>query len=883
MERQRQSIPIQGINRAESDDTVKDGACEDIYNFRYRAGVFENVRQPLLLHPITQSNGFSIVHRLDAMDQGEYLAEKEGALWRVKISDGTVTGLEKITVLPGNASDTRYFHFGNVLYVNYTQGGVLQELVFRYKEGKITRVDFASLAPPRLDISCEYKSAPKETFGTESDSNKPTGVRIAYTLRYPDDPAKNEDKFYYNVGIEALTEEGYIPGTAYLFAAYKLFDGSIIKPSALCVITSDRDPDSPQYLYNAFYAYTDHTSSNYFGRVAGVKPTLQLTVPQEAVDNELIESVILFSTRNVPTYNYDQVQGNFGKNGFTAIDIYENRPITPIPDVYQCSHGCIWNEELDELSGPFYEIEELDFRAGKTNVTLSYKDHYEHVENGALWEPNYSSHSTVSTKKIDYNDRLHVCDLKTKLFAGFNPFFGLNDKPGSEYEGYTYYDTPLIECGADWTILVNGEKRIVRTEVMGHYWQNGKNRLLFVRNLLFYPDSRAQKVDIWVRDKSGLLGVKGAIRHESYDLVSESSTNSAFRLIKSSNYITGGTGLVTMYNNDLSAFHELSGSASDYDLPGISDVNKSLIEPNKLQVSYPSNPFVCPPANIYTVGGQGERIREIIATAERMTEVAYGYQPLLVFTNRATYALESGEGEVLYARNIPILSQSIVEGTNAVEGNGAVFFVSTSGVTVIVRGHISNVSEQMRRWAGLIASDATLPDFEKYIRAARLMFNRNESELIVYNPSYNYAYVYSLLGKYWTRREWDASVESCFGEIITASGVASLFEEDPERPASSCKLVTRPLKFGSLEYTRLETLAARIRWGEGSRFTLSIEGSDDGMRWVPLRAESNQPSIRRTSSSFRYHRIQLAGSVADCLAITHFDVEFYNKFVHRLR
>lgn len=38
MERQRQTVPIAGINRAENDLTVQDGCCETLHNLRYDAG-----------------------------------------------------------------------------------------------------------------------------------------------------------------------------------------------------------------------------------------------------------------------------------------------------------------------------------------------------------------------------------------------------------------------------------------------------------------------------------------------------------------------------------------------------------------------------------------------------------------------------------------------------------------------------------------------------------------------------------------------------------------------------------------------------------------------------------------------------------------------------
>lgn len=879
MERQRQSIPIRGIDRAESDDTVKDGACEDIYNLRYRAGVFENVHTPLVLHPIERGNGFSVVHRLDVMPPGEYLAERAGGVYRVKIEEGTVTEQEQIVLLPAEATEVKYFHFGNILYVNYKQDGELQELCFRYKDNAFTRVDFAAVAPPTIQVSCDdCQSAAQEKF-CSTPLKDYSAVKIAHVERYADNPAANKEEFFYNVGVGALNEEGYIFGTAYIFAAYKLFDGTLVKPSELSVVSGDVKivPGSP-FLYR--YS-TQEGKYDYYGRVQGVRPTVSIVVPPEARDTDLIKSVVLLSTRNEPTWEYEKVHEQYGADGFLATNEGYG--------VYECSHGCIRNPALDEPQNTFYEVAELDFRAGESSVVLTWEEHYEHIVNNPVYEANYSIHATRSGGKYEYNDRLHLFDLHTRLYipSGSTVFV---DGPSNE----TRVESSKIRCGVDYTLTVNGRTVVVRTTVPGHYWERTsampsdpddpdaepttvRTRRWYIRALCSYPDCRAEKMDIWV------LEAGRTIAHRSVSLIASPAANLSFRSLQIE-YDPAVPASVWTHHNTIPERLELAEVPDpDYVPAPESETGGISLERNKIQVSQPSNPFVYDPAHIYTVGGQGEQIRAIISTAERMTEAAYGYQPLLVFTDRTTYALESGEGEVLYARNIPILSQSMIEGTNAVEGGGAVFFVSTAGMVAIVRGEISIISEPMKRYAGLHPADGALVDFDDYIRAARLLFNRKESELIVYNPAYGYAYIYSLSGRYWTRRSWDAAAEPCFGEIVTADGVSSLFEEDAERPVSECRLVTRPLKLGSLEYKRLETLAARMRCGDSSSFELSVEGSDDAIRWFSLRSERSRSVIRRTPSSFRYHRLRLTGSVGDYLTITHFDVEFYNKFVHRLR
>ena len=60
MERQRQTVPIAGINRAENDLTVQDGCCETLHNLRYDAGAWRNVETFRPVAEITDFGGFSI-------------------------------------------------------------------------------------------------------------------------------------------------------------------------------------------------------------------------------------------------------------------------------------------------------------------------------------------------------------------------------------------------------------------------------------------------------------------------------------------------------------------------------------------------------------------------------------------------------------------------------------------------------------------------------------------------------------------------------------------------------------------------------------------------------------------------------------------------------
>lgn len=952
MERERQGLPIRGINRAESDDTVADGACEDICNLRYRAGVFETVCEPQLLYPLADNDGYEIVHRVETMAPGEYVVRKGHALYCASLTDGAVNLRQEIGTLPAGASDLRYSHFGNVLYVTYYVDGVLGEKVYRYKEGKFHSADMSALSRPRIAVTCKYKPVDKEHVYGEtrgvllseikfeplaSDSSKDSSVVVSST-------------FFYNTSVSELHDAGYITGTAYIFAAYRLFDGSIVKPSELYVISGDNNTNDPA-LYKVG---TNHIYKYYGNEMRGVSPTVRVEVPEETIRrmDDLIKDVVIFSTRNVVTYHYDKAHEKF--------DDYPYEISHPANDVWISYLSVVWNkDELEEHLGPFYQIAELDIRNGETSLTLTYKDHYAQVVNQPVYEADFSNNNAISRGKYEYNDRLHLYDIRYRLTPECSPFLSLDSPLFGDSEAlsnYEFREDPNVAIGVDYRLTVEGETRYVQVVAPYRgYWvskreihaynpgagahppsveifdfgvmthggfivppsmglQPQEEQFLetlslhlyasalpswFFSRLISYPDYRAERAVFWIRYQDKVIA------SWEQELTSSPAQNMAWAIMRKTGSASFGLSIYDYVSQKFES-GEVVGAGYDfirncaieghYDFSKLPDtgyipvsgdsVNAQIVSQNKVWVSESSNPFDFRTSHIYTIGTQGEQIREMIATSERMTEVAYGYHPLLAFTDRAVYALESGEGEVLYARNIPVLSQTILEETNAAEGSGIVFFLSATGVMAFVRGESSSlqtVSEALKCYAGLHPADGTLLDFDDYIRAARLLFNRKESELIVYNPAHEYAYVYSLSGQYWTRRAWNGAVEPYFNELATASGVASLSEEDTERPVSECRLITRPLKFGSFEYKRLETLVARMRCGVSSSFALSVEGSDDAIRWFPLRSEQNRIMIRRTPSSFRYHRFVLTGSVGDYLTITHFDVEFYNKFVHRLR
>ena len=97
MERQRQTVPIAGINRAENDLTVQDGCCETLHNLRYDAGAWRNVETFRPVAEITDFGGFTLLYKHPATADDLYIASDEsGTIHEVCVSGGRLSSTQVI-------------------------------------------------------------------------------------------------------------------------------------------------------------------------------------------------------------------------------------------------------------------------------------------------------------------------------------------------------------------------------------------------------------------------------------------------------------------------------------------------------------------------------------------------------------------------------------------------------------------------------------------------------------------------------------------------------------------------------------------------------------------------------------------------------------------
>lgn len=844
MERQRQTVPIAGINRAENDLTVQDGCCETLHNLRYDAGAWRNVETFRPVAEITDFGGFTLLYKHPATADDLYIASDEsGTIHEVCVSGGRLSSTQ--VIMRGVSELRQTFSFGNVL-VFITDGRELYYVLYGNEY-----VAFDMPEPPDISESKENRSRFKTDFyaAIHHDFGSVTYDYVAGDdLARMDNIAPDGGYFFTRITdkknktllLPAVDGEYWL-GAIAVMVAYRMMDGATVANSELMIFASDggesedgqyvdyvadgmpsKVPESISFI-GTKYKHTTCTNNFY------IQPQIVINIP-EGIDTRIIESVAIYSTRIIPVYDFEQTWN--GKWSLSDRGSGDDNSYMWAADFRK-----LFTKDVDLLQEPLYRIKEIevrDFVKNSHKEALTYTL-LKNAESQPVFEPTQSLHTQVAGCYYEYNGRLHKGNIRTRLFAGYSRFC-----LGETEEGIT---TKLI-CRLD---IDNTSKQVCRSVPAF--------RPTKIRRVASYPDYRAVQFAVMVDDPGSyggkcLLNVKlDACEGNNYAYaVGTPSGNAKYPCIK------------------------MSESPVEYEQTNDDD---TYIETNRVQVSATNNLFSLPFANSYRFGVSEERIIAIATVVDELSATRFGAFPLYVFTDRGVWSLESGTGEVLYSNILPVNHDQIIN-PNTCTALETVFYITSRGVHNL-RGRSSQlISRQIERYTG---------ELTEYLKTAQICFQFKYGDLIVYNPEYPYAYVYSLASGFWSSRDMTGRILNN-GQIIMRGAIALLGDETMSCSVD-CRIVTRPLKFGTTDFKRLETAVVRIM-SQDCFVHVIAEGSNDCRTWITLRdvwcrVGDMDARFRRTSTSFKFLRFKLHLTANERLSMTGVDVEWYPRFTKRLR
>lgn len=909
--RQEATIPIGGLDTSTPDELAPNGTCATLHNLRYVDNAWHGVGPltPLAEIPFgsttegstTTTSFVKILYKHPASPDNKYIAfiknkvtteRGGGGSSRMELvgyaevditaqrpnPDGTLTTItdtvaiaQQAVLLDGLDANTDYTftHFGKVLiaqgrgkahYFVYKEDGYYRR--FAYPE-PVTIYDNVGDGNASIDYINGERSTSTAVYYEEHSI-------VQYLCWKLYDCDNNTPLISTNNG----TTDHWSGEICYL-VAFRMKDGTILSPSELRILCSERMSDKEdvddtgkqiefQYVdkiketisgATSTYVGLIHkrtsdeastTKTFYTKRLSKILPTIDIRIPQN-IDTQQIDRVAIFATRINSIFDYLLFASTTMRQSFHSTSesyfIEDGKYRTPYKEAYS-------NNKLPEQ--PLYLVAEKridDIENNQWLFTMGYgvlKDI--ETRSSTIFEPTQSLHSISAKCLYEYNNRLHLGDIQTTYFKGY------------DLVQYNYQLSASVELNN--SIIVRREQSENST----------KNYLYLPSRIISYPDAQANKYNIEIIDKS--LGIDGEGSINTIMLESSLANNYAYYIPSPKDYIKYPT------------FYDEGNYTIVQNLP---HKKETLSEPNRLQVSKAGNCFALPFDTSYNIGNEDTHILALGTTAEMLADSRFGETPLYVFTNEAVWAAIQGQGEVLYSNWAFINPDRIINSSTAV-ANGFLFYITARGIHAISGRQAKLISTPIDDEGG------QSPDFS----SAEMWVQHLNNELVIYRGHNADDFVYNIDNGYWSTRT------NCGRKIAQKQTVKETLWIDANYPTTGgstqyiriydcehevnetvkASVTTRPIKLQRGAIARIENIITRL--SGVARITIEIKGSNNLVDWATLRNVTFSPAersvtIRHLPASAVYHVITLSADITLRKSITLFDITFYTKYLHKMR
>lgn len=874
------TIEINGIDRSTPDNIVKDGCCSELHNLRYHAGAWRSVNQPKELHRIIKGESeLHILYKHPASADNCYIAQdSEGNFFEIEVQD---EGVYEVTYTFSEAKGCqKVAHFGNVLL--FYAGARTIYYLFAYDE-------YSIMNPKRqghIDVACDYTGANGGLF--DDATRNPHGVEVIKLFKEKLPTVAGHPQ--YASAVRVATEEGnpayptgYINdwhGELMLFASLCRDDGSVIERTLPIFITSGTvannvitwDDEEKAYIErNAAIEVEYVTDNHFFSFFTMGCPTLRIYA-YNTEDLQLVRSVKIYATRVLPIFDCQKIHS-----------IIQKSPDRYVGDLCKIFADNDWGEQ------PFYLAKEIQLKDFKEfaweganpnedgyidyhdedsvryfDLELSWMNTLENLESkGSVYEP--SDNSIYAFDGFtEYNNRSHIYGVQSILYGG-------------EIDGFPAQkiNVEVKADSSDSKKIVPYRAYIPTTNPIDNNIYKGARRST---HLIAYPDSRAASI-VGVGEFARNFGANLSIYMERIPEGGgrQLEVQGIVELEDADNIITTAA-MVNAQSVKYSAF-----TGEDVSMGGYQE--SMLYDSNRLQVSEPNNPQYFLFDKSYQIGSKTNRILAMNSVAMEISDNKTGEFPLFAFTEEGIFALHLSE-QFLY-NPIAAVNFDRVINENTVAANGVVAYFTEEGLHLI--------SQQSNNLISLPLNNSRGSSFIGSGEA--LYWSRKHNELIMMSRD-GEVFAYSLEHGYWSTRRITAEQAQCSRlnndmVAIESGGAISILstqeEHDLEEPIRIL-LETRPIKLGSMEYKRIETLIVRMA-SDPYRVPvkISVFGSNDTTNWMLLRSGEIETGsdirIRHMLGSSRLIKIRLEAMIGqECqLSLLGFIAEYFHRFVSKVR
>lgn len=942
-------IGFKGIERVNSKTTSNEGACEEIINLRYEGNSWRSVSNKKLLdskNTIILPSGvveYKVVIQPCSQDKYyiAYLHRNIGVTTRRISLFDVVTGekadVEDLLLLEAGESLLNISYLHNVLIVNTSTRKVYYlwkyDKYLRFEQGEFNIGTIKSTGRSegliKAGTPAEY-FRDNNTDWVESFRSKMLAAHTAMVL----------DGQRYNL----------FEGLSFIRFAVKLYDGSYIYQSNITFADTNGDSilENGSAYNNGLYTIKSrwHSAGAFQYRYATALKTTgtidinisfnNLSRLKELMDIGLVTSVDVFMTRPITQIDYDCDDKDISDCVDIGLLEYEDKTGAEFYRIRRFPANI--KGVLNQLeSGLFYKVKSFskqDISAisiGNLSYNIKYDDVKSLTSNVTLPIDNGQDELIFGDSYI-YNQRLHIFNLKYKMFLGYN-FPIVTESHTNTFNtsggicnllGIPNY----ANCTLIAQILSQSDENFVVEKTISNpsdyfFFNNSNGTIVFNMPALFtYPtlddvtlkiiifDGTTRRV-IFERDNR-----KSLINNISYH-VNEVQKDTVLRYYFKNAKYASGLGVV---NTNVKKESILTKAASNImpigsyqNIPTTISFGKEYLnKSNTMRLSNTNNPIVYPAINTYTFGDDKNVINAVCAMVEQLSETKFGMFPLYVFTNDGISAMEVGVDNIAYSKIVPLNIKRMINKNVVVNIGGMVFFLSDDGINLLmgrefkvisdlVKGKpdsqfiIDNIKVELGTDYGFIINDFSVADMLKDLENAKAIYDNKRNEVLMLCPNYTYVYnkKYQMFYKL---SERFVNVHDILGEKYLEkkdNNIITLYSTDEDTEEVRSLVITKPISLESRQLKKIERLilgiinnATAVR-NDSSSVTIWIYGSIDGENYklfkykkdIAVNEVKQDVYLTRLMSSFKYMIMAIATKQNACY-MSGVDIEFTE--VHRM-
>lgn len=185
-------------------------------------------------------------------------------------------------------------------------------------------------------------------------------------------------------------------------------------------------------------------------------------------------------------------------------------------------------------------------------------------------------------------------------------------------------------------------------------------------------------------------------------------------------------------------------------------------------------------------------------------------------------------------------------------------------------------------------SDVKYVRFRKYLEKADMIYDYYDSRIIVFNPYYTYAYVYSLKSKMWgTMHNVFNKRVNIYPESYATDKAGKILDVYVKEPTESVPffLCSRPLTLGQEVYKTMFDCITRGYFSsiQAGKCGMVLFGSNDLVNWYYISSSVDIFLRSLVGSPYKYFRIALIGKLAPNESISGLSTAFQERLQNKLR